>query len=260
VGKIAKIEKCRIVDLRPASDSSSDVAKALHRAEDERARAAALHDEIKSQRGAVLTRGTAEEIEAQGRALHDLAGYLEDLDTFMAELAPELPKAREREREAHIRGKIAELDREGKVARFAARFKEVYPVAAQAIVEVLMLEVEAEAATKQERVYLAQLKKPGEEPPNVASPFHAITGGGLCQYTSFGAMIRLPGVLGAPAIPVDVEPRYKTVFVERPDWDRINLGRTRTGNPIATKIVEERVIESHVRLTRDDTPFWWPKE
>jgi hypothetical protein len=256
---IGKIDLRRIVELRPASDSSADIARSLAEAAAERERAVKLYDDIKAQRGAVLARGTAEDIERQKAPLDDLTAYVSDLEAFMQDLAPELPKAQTREKIAALQAERDALDYAGKVDDFVQRF-EGYAPAAAIIRDIMQSEQVAEAALTRELTLCKALTALGVETPAPVNAYRHVTGGPLANFPNFGAMVRLPGVLGAPQIPRVYTRIEKIVDVERPDWDSPRLGKDATGLPLARKFVQETVEEHLLVADRQDEAFWWPKD
>ena len=247
----------KIVDLRPKSDRSTDISESLHRVAEEREKATAVLDGIKAIRGATLVSGTAKEIEAQDKAVGDLTRYIEDLDVFSQAVAPQLPEARKREKIAALRAQIAEIGRDEKVTAFVEAFGE-YAHHAQAIARIMELEKEAQAATELERVVRRQLEALGEESGQLQAPYQQVTGGPLKLFKTLGDMVRLPGVLGAPAIPSDPTAVWEIVYVTVPDWDSPNKMKTRTGLPVATKVEAQKRQVGTMGPVRQDVPIWWP--
>ena len=242
-----------IESLRPVDHSSAEIRSAILRIKEHRSLCAERLDSAKSERGHLLLEGTQKEIAAKELEVKSAEETIADLDAMLPILAEDLKNVLLYERIMALREQIYGTGYEQGCKEFAESFAKEYGPAAKKIASLMAREAALLAQRRQIIDLVNELKELGEteDLPDTSTP--AAVAGLPIRVSSFGEMVRLPGIKGAPQLRFETVTRTEVRRVPNPVYNEATRKTTICGE----KDHIDQITES-VPVAKD-APIWWPK-
>jgi hypothetical protein len=250
--------------LRPASDTAAALQASIELAQQLRTELQAGSAEAKRKWMVQQISGTPAAIAEAERAMVQQNKVLEFVEDYEGALSISLAKRDELDRQAVIDEAMARglaLKREADLAaeKFRAAWHRDYPAAATAIVA--LLKQEREAIERYEEATTELRRAEGLGAAGIEWPQHPtrVAVGALRGVRRLGDVVQLPGVYGAPFIPIESETRMETAVVLYRDWESTQGGWVPDQSGHLAPPLREREVEKPVteyKSIREDRPFW----